>query len=73
MIKINSQVKNYISVGISAGVIIGCLFAINLYGRDIRVIISLAIALLIFGHSVDNVLKLFAIKGIHRSEETTGN
>jgi hypothetical protein len=39
-----------------------CLFAINSYGRDIRVIISLAIALLIFGRSIDNILKLFAIK-----------
>lgn len=62
MIKINSQVKNYILVGISAGIIIGCLFAIKLYGRDIRVIIPLVIALLIFGHSVDNILKLFVIK-----------
>lgn len=62
MIKINSQIKNYILVGISAGIIIGCLFTIKLYGRDIRVIIPLVIALLIFGHSVDNVLKLFVIK-----------
>lgn len=62
MIKINSQVKNYILVGINAGIIIGCLFAIKLYGRDIRVIIPLVIALLIFGHSVDNILKLFVIK-----------
>ncbi|AKB81550.1 hypothetical protein MSBR3_0972 [Methanosarcina barkeri 3] len=62
MIKINSQVKNYILVGISAGIITGCLFAIKLYGRDIRIIIPLAIALLIFGHSVDNILKLFATK-----------
>lgn len=36
------------------------MFAIKLYGRDIRIIIPLAIALLIFGHSVDNILKLFA-------------
>lgn len=50
MIKINSQVKNYILVGISAGIITGCLFAIKLYGRDIRIIIPLSIALLIFGH-----------------------
>lgn len=62
MIKINSQVKNYILVGISAGIITGCLFAIKLYGRDIRVIIPLAIAVLVFGHSVDNILKLFAVK-----------
>lgn len=62
MIKINNQVKNYILVGISAGIITGCLFAIKLYGRDIRVIIPLALALLIFGRSVDNILKLFAIK-----------
>lgn len=62
MIKINSQVKNYILVGISAGIIVGCLFAIKLYSRDIRVIIPLVIALLIFGHSVDNILKLFVIK-----------
>lgn len=62
MIKINSQVRNYILVGISAGIIAGCLFAIKLYGRDTWVIISLAIALLIFGSSVDNILKLFSIK-----------
>lgn len=62
MVKINSKAKNYILVGISAGIIIGCLFAIKLYGRDIRVIIPLVIALLIFGHSVDNILKLFVIK-----------
>ncbi|WP_048182121.1 hypothetical protein [Methanosarcina siciliae] len=58
----NSQVRNYILVGISAGIIVGCLFAIELYGRDTWVIISLAIALLILGRSVDNILKLFAIK-----------
>ena len=69
MMKINSQVKNYILVGISAGIIIGCLFAIKLYGRDIRVIIPLAIALLIFGHSVNNVLKLFAIKKSTKAEK----
>ncbi|MHC1757728.1 MAG: hypothetical protein AB9861_20285 [Methanosarcina sp.] len=62
MTQINSQVRNYILVGISAGIIVGCLFAIKLYGRDTWVIISLAIALLIFGRSVDNILKLFAIK-----------
>lgn len=62
MIKINGQVRNYLLVGISAGIILMCLFAINSYGRDIRVIISLAIALLIFGRSIDNILKLFAIK-----------
>jgi len=69
MIKINSQVKNYILVGISAGIITGCLFAIKLYGRDIRVIIPLAIALLIFGHSVDNILKLFATKNSTKVEK----
>ena len=69
MIKINSQVKNYILVGISAGIIIGCLFATKLYGRDIRVIIPLAISLLIFGHSVDNILKLFAIKDSTKAEK----
>lgn len=69
MIKINSQVKNYILVGISAGIIIGCLFAIKLYGRDIRIIIPLAIALLIFGHSVDNILKLFATKNSTKVEK----
>jgi len=62
MIKINDQVRNYLLVGISAGIILVCLFAINSYSRDIRVIISLAIALLIFGRSIDNILKLFAIK-----------
>lgn len=69
IIKINSQVKNYILVGISAGIIIGCLFAIKLYGRDIRIIIPLAIALLIFGHSVDNILKLFATKSSTKVEK----
>lgn len=69
MMKINSQVKNYILVGISAGIIIGCLFAIKLYGRDIRIIIPLAIALLIFGHSVDNILKLFATKSSTKVEK----
>lgn len=62
MTQINSQVKNYILIGISAGIIVGCLFAIELYGRDTWIIISLATALLIFGSSVDNILKLFAIK-----------
>lgn len=70
MIKINSQVKNYILVGISAGIITGCLFAIKLYGRDIRIIIPLAIALLIFGHSVDNILKLFSTKNSTNVEAT---
>jgi uncharacterized membrane protein len=58
----NSQVRNYILVGISAGVIAGCYFVTNLYGRDIRVIILLAIALLTFGLSTNNILKLFVIK-----------
>ncbi len=69
MIKINSQVKNYILVGISAGIIIGCLFAIKLYDRDIRIIIPFSIALLIFGHSVDNILKLFAAKNSTKVEK----
>src|SRR5665647_1888083 len=58
----NSQVRNYILVGISAGVIAGCYFVTNLYGRDIWVIILLAIALLTFGLSTNNILKLFVIK-----------
>ncbi|OEU40999.1 hypothetical protein BGV40_17575 [Methanosarcina sp. Ant1] len=60
--KNDSQVRNYILVGISAGVIAGCYFVTNLYGRDIRVIILLAIALLTFGLSTNNILKLFVIK-----------
>ena len=103
--KNDSQVRNYILVGISAGVIAGCYFVTNLYGRDIRIItvlhqldqkiiyphydfkhltekyfeigmklndfsiqlvkyciILLAIALLIFGLSTNNILKLFVIK-----------
>lgn len=67
--KINSQVKNYILVGINAGIITGCLFAIKLYGKDIGVIILLALALLIFGHSVDNILKLFATKNSTKVEK----
>lgn len=31
--KNDSQVRNYILVGISAGVIAGCYFVTNLYGR----------------------------------------
>lgn len=69
MMKINSQVKNYILVGINAGIITGCLFAIKLYGKDIGVIILLALALLIFGHSVDNILKLFATKNSTKVEK----
>ena len=62
MIRINGQTKNYILVGISSGIIVGCLFAIKLYGRDIRTVIPLTIALLIFGNSIDNILKHFSIK-----------
>lgn len=60
--KINGQVRNYILVGISSGIVAGCLFAIKLYGRETWVIISLAIALLIFGNSVNNIMRIFSIK-----------
>lgn len=62
MIQINGKVRNYILVGISAGIIVGCLFAVKLYGRDTWVIVSLTIALLMFGSSVDNILEHFSIK-----------
>lgn len=55
--KIKSNIRNYILIGLSASVMMGCLVLIKLYGRNIGVIILLVIALLIFGKSADNVLK----------------
>lgn len=69
MMKSNSQVRNYILVGISSGVIAGCYFVTNLYGSDIRVSILLAIALLVFGLSTNNILKLFGKESIEAKKQ----
>lgn len=60
--KIKSQIRDYILVGLSTSIMMGCLVLIKLYGRNIGVIILLVAALLIFGNSTGNVLRGYALK-----------
>ena len=60
--KNNSQVSDYILVGISSSVIMGCYVLTNLYGSDVRISILFATAILVLALSTNNILKLFVIK-----------
>lgn len=59
--KNNSQVRDYILVGISSSVIMGCYVLTKIYGSDVRISILFAIAILVFVLSTNNILKLFVI------------
>lgn len=68
--KNNNQIRNYILVGLSSSIMMLCLILIKIYGNNLKLIIHLVIALMIFGNSTNNILKLFVLKdGIEEKKQ----